>query len=180
MLILASKSPRRKELLEQSQIPFIIDTIETDETFDKTKSIEDSLLKVSLNKALPIKEKHPNDTILSADTIVLVDGIIFGKPKDRNESIYMLDKLQGNVHEVLTGVTIIKGNNTTQFIERTKVYFKKMTIDDINYYIDHFKVSDKAGSYAIQEGAIQYIEKIEGSYSNVVGLPIEKVLEYIK
>lgn len=180
MLILASSSPRRKEILEKFNIEFIIDTESINEYFDHNVSIEEALNKVSLTKGVPISKKHPNDIVLSADTIVVVEGKIFGKPHDKEEAIYMLNKLQNNYHYVLTSVTLFKDGKVNQFIERTKVHFTPMTDKEILDYIDNNNVYDKAGSYAIQDEAGKYIDRIEGSYYNVMGLPIERVIEELK
>jgi septum formation protein len=180
MLILASKSPRRKEFLEKANLEFIIDTVETEETFNHDLSIEDALIDIARQKVLPVFSKHPNDTILGADTIVVCDNQILGKPKDLNHAKQMLKLLSGKVHFVMTAVVIKTKEKETSFVEKTNVYFKKLTEEDIDILITKENVLDKAGSYAIQGVAGSYIEKIEGDYDNVVGLPIKRVLKYIK
>jgi septum formation protein len=180
MLILASKSPRRKEYLEKANLEFIIDTVETEETFNHDLSIEDALIDIARQKVLPVFSKHPTDTILGADTIVVCDNQILGKPKDLNHAREMLKLLSGKVHFVMTAVVIKTKEKETSFVEKTNVYFKKLTEEDIDILITKENVLDKAGSYAIQGVAGSYIEKIEGDYDNVVGLPIKRVLKYIK
>ncbi len=180
MLILASKSPRRKEFLEKANLEFIIDTVETEEIFNPDLSIEDALIDIARQKVLPVFSKHPNDTILGADTIVVCDNQILGKPKDLNHAREMLKLLSGKVHFVMTAVVIKTKEKETSFVEKTNVYFKKLTEEDIDILITKENVLDKAGSYAIQGVAGSYIEKIEGDYDNVVGLPIKRVLKYIK
>lgn len=180
MLILASKSPRRKEFLEKANLEFIIDTVETEEIFNPDLSIEDALIDIARQKVLPVFQKHPNDTILGADTIVVCDNQILGKPKDLNHAREMLKLLSGKVHFVMTAVVIKTKEKETSFVEKTNVYFKKLTEEDIDILITKENVLDKAGSYAIQGVAGSYIEKIEGDYDNVVGLPIKRVLQYIK
>lgn len=180
MLILASKSPRRKEYLEKANLEFIIDTVETEETFNHDLSIEDALIDIARQKVLPVFQKHPTDTILGADTIVVCDNQILGKPKDLNHAKQMLKLLSGKVHFVMTAVVIKTKEKEISFVEKTNVYFKKLTEEDIDILITKENVLDKAGSYAIQGAAGSYIEKIEGDYDNVVGLPIKRVLKYIK
>lgn len=180
MLILASKSPRRKEFLEKANLEFIIDTVETEEIFNHDLSIEDALIDIARQKVLPVFSKHPNDTILGADTIVVCENQILGKPKDLNHAREMLKLLSGKVHFVMTAVVIKTKEKETSFVEKTNVYFKKLTEEDIDILITKENVLDKAGSYAIQGVAGSYIEKIEGDYDNVVGLPIKRVLKYIK
>lgn len=179
MLILASKSPRRKEFLEKANLEFIIDTVETEEIFNPDLTIEDALIDIARQKVLPVFSKHPTDTILGADTIVVCDNQILGKPKDLNHAREMLKLLSGKVHFVMTAVVIKTKEKETSFVEKTNVYFKKLTEEDIDILITKENVLDKAGSYAIQGVAGSYIEKIEGSYNNVVGLPIETVIKHL-
>ena len=177
MLILASKSPRRKELLEQANINFIIKTKEVDEIFNKNLSIEEALIDVAYQKVMPVFYDNMEDTIIGADTIVVCDNQILGKPKNYDDASYMLNLLSNKVHYVMTAVIIKNNKKEIKFIEKTKVYFKQLTQDEIDYYIEHDNVYDKAGSYAIQEGASKFVTKIEGDYNNVVGLPLERVLK---
>ena len=179
MLILASKSPRRKEFLEKASLDFIIDTVDTDENFNHSLSIEDALIDIARQKVMPVFEKHPNDTILGADTIVVCDNQILGKPKDINHAKEMLKLLSNKCHFVMTAVVIKTKEKEISFVEKTKVYFKSLKEEDIEILITKENVFDKAGSYAIQGVASNYIEKIEGDYDNVVGLPIKKVLHYL-
>lgn len=179
MLILASKSPRRKEFLEKANLDFIIDTVDTKEVFNESLKIEDALIDIARQKALPVFQKHPTDTILGADTIVVCDNKILGKPKNIEHAKEMLRLLSNKAHDVMTGVVIKSKDNEITFVEKTKVYFKTLTESDIELLTTKENVLDKAGSYAIQGFAGNYIEKIEGDYDNVVGLPITKVLKYI-
>ena len=180
MLILASKSPRRKEFLEKACLDFIIDTVDTEEIFNYSLSIEDALIDIARQKVMPVFKKHPNDTILGADTIVVCDNQILGKPKDINHAKEMLKLLSNKYHFVMTGVIIKTKEKEISFVEKTKVYFKALKEEDIEILITKENVLDKAGSYAIQGVAGNYIEKIEGDYDNVVGLPIKKVLHYLQ
>ena len=180
MIILASKSPRRKELLEKNNIDFIIDTVETEEVFDKNIPIEDGLVNVAYQKALPVFKKYPNDIIIGADTIVVCNNQILGKPKDLNNAIEMLKLLSDKTHYVMTGVIIKTNKKEVKFVEKTKVTFKKLTHEEIINYITTENVYDKAGSYAIQEGASKFVINVEGSMNNVIGLPVERLIEELK
>lgn len=180
MLVLASKSPRRKEFLEKANLEFIIDTVETEEVFNNKLSIEDALIDIARQKVMPVFNKHQNDIVLGADTIVVCDNQILGKPKNIEHAKDMLRLLSNKAHYVMTGVIIKSIDKEISFVEKTKVYFKKLTESDIEILTTKENVLDKAGSYAIQGVAGNYIEKIEGDYDNVVGLPIKQVLKYIK
>lgn len=180
MLILASKSPRRKELLEQAHINFCIKTKEVEELFNKHLLIEDALIDIAYQKVMPVYLENQFDTVIGADTIVVCDNQILGKPKDYNDASYMLNLLSDKFHYVMTAVIIKNNEKEIRFVEKTKVYFKKLTQDEIDYYIEHDNVYDKAGSYAIQEGASKFVTKIEGDYNNVVGLPLDRVIKELK
>ena len=179
MLVLASKSPRRKEFLEKANLEFIIDTVETEEVFNNELSIEDALIDIARQKVIPVFNKHQNDIVLGADTIVVCENQILGKPKNIEHAKDMLRLLSNKAHYVMTGVIIKSIDKEISFVEKTKVYFKQLTESDIEVLTTKENVLDKAGSYAIQGAAGNYIEKIEGDYDNVVGLPITKVLKYI-
>lgn len=179
MLVLASKSPRRKEFLEKANLEFIIDTVETEEVLNNELSIEDALIDIAKQKVMPVFNKHQNDIVLGADTIVVCDNQILGKPKNIEHAKEMLRLLSNKEHYVMTGVVIKSHEKEISFVEKTKVYFKKLTESDIEILTTKENVLDKAGSYAIQGVAGNYIEKIDGDYDNVVGLPIAKVLKYI-
>jgi septum formation protein len=178
-IILASNSPRRKELLENINIPF---EVKVKDIFDET--YPDTLTKIEIPEFLAIKKasfyqeeiNQPNTLLITADTIVFCDNRILGKPENYNEASNMLKLLSGKVHEVITGVAITTKDKQVVFNSITKVFFKELNDDEIDYYIQTFQPYDKAGAYGIQEwiGMIG-IEKIEGSYYNVVGLPIQKL-----
>lgn len=180
MIILASKSPRRKELLEQYNINFIIDTVDTNEVFDETKKLEDALIDVAYQKMLPVFLKHQKETVISADTIVVCENEILGKPQDINDAKRMLFTLSNKSHYVMTGVVIKNKDLEIKFVDKTKVTFKLLTEDEIMEYILTENVFDKAGSYAIQEGASKFVLNVEGSINNVIGLPIERLIEELK
>ncbi len=175
-LILASGSPRRKELLEALAIPFVIETREVNEVYPmhlQGAEITDYLseLKAGAFQTLP------QDTIIiTSDTIVWLDGKALTKPKDRGEAIAILQELSGKKHEVFTSVCIKSSSKTRVFSDVTKVYFKELNSEEIQFYVDHYRPYDKAGAYGAQDW-IGYIgiEKLEGSYFNVMGLPVHKL-----
>ncbi len=180
-IILASASPRRQELLTKAGIVF--DTIPScvEEIFNKDISVEEAVMDLAYQKAKWVKDtKNTDDLIIGADTIVVINKEVLGKPKNHEEAVRMLSLLQNAVHEVITGVSLIKGKKTINFYEKTLVYFKPMTIDNIEQYIKEENVYDKAGSYAIQGEAMKYIDHIEGDYYNVIGLPVEHLLKELK
>lgn len=160
--------------MEQLQLPFIIDVVKTEEVFNKNLSFDDALIDIAYQKGLPVHQKHPQDITISADTIVLLDNEILGKPKDLDEARTMLKKLSGKCHLVKTSVCIFKEKKIIKFTETTKVYFKSLSDLDIEKYIKEENVLDKAGAYAIQS-KMKLVDRIVGSYSNVVGFPIERI-----
>lgn len=182
-IVLCSNSPRRKELMRGLGLDFqtrVIDGI--DESYDKSLPGEDIAKIISEKKAESYKATMSSDElIITADTIVYVDGEVLGKPQDRLDAIRMLKMLSGKSHDVITGVCIQTQTKSTSFSVKTKVTFAQMTDDEINFYIDNHKPYDKAGAYGIQEW-IGYIgvESIEGSYFNVMGLPVQKLYSVLK
>lgn len=184
-LILASKSPRRQELLKLMQIPFRVLTVETQEHFDPSHAPEKIVMLISEHKAaetiLAFPEETRNQTLLSADTTVVLDGEILNKPASKEDAFRMLTKLQGRTHRVYTGFTLRRNSRYLSDYEVTEVTFSPMTSDEIREYIRIAKPFDKAGSYGIQDdyGAC-FIEKINGCYYNVVGLPLSKLYRALK
>lgn len=176
-LILASQSPRRKELLEILGIPFSVVVSTADETVQPGESPEAYVVRVARAKGQEVASRVRGCLILSADTVVTIDGEILGKPTDRNDALRMLERLSGHEHAVYTAVCFIDQTAGTlrEGMDRTRVWFNPMTREEIVDYIDRENVMDKAGAYAIQGFAGVYIPKIEGSYSNVMGLPLELV-----
>lgn len=175
-IILASKSPRRKELLNLLDLKFSVEVKEVNEIFSdklKTDDVAEYLAKL---KADAFSELNEDELIITADTVVVLDDEILGKPENKEEAQGMLKSLSGRSHEVITGVCLKTSKKLVSFSSSTKVYFKKLTTPEIEYYIENYQPYDKAGSYGIQEwiGAIG-IHKIEGSYYNVVGLPIDQL-----
>ncbi len=173
-VILASGSPRRKQLLEEMGIDFRVETRPVKEVLPEGKTPEETAVYLSRLKAKAFKGDYfvSNQIIITADTIVVLDDKITGKPSDRKEAIAMLQKLSGRSHKVITGVTLKSAHKEQSFFVSTDVFFKKLTLQEISYYVDHYSPYDKAGAYGIQEWIGHAgITKIEGSYFNVVGLP---------
>jgi septum formation protein len=180
-IILASKSPRRQDLLKKLGFEFEIKTKEIEEIYPPGLLQEQVAGFLSELKASAFQQElGDKDLVITSDTIVCLGAEIIGKPKDRADAIQMLSKLSGNKHEVITAVTLTAKEKQHTFYEVTAVYFKTLTLQEIEYYIDKYQPFDKAGSYGIQEwiGFIG-IEKINGSYFNVMGLPVKRVYEEI-
>ena len=170
-IILASQSPRRKELLGLLNIPFTVRVADIDEAMDPAKSPYDEVARVSALKALAI-DRQPEDIVIAADTIVVCDGKVLGKPTDEADACNMLKALSGRVHQVMTGMTVLQGEKTVSCTEVTDVFFRTLTDEQIAAYVATGDPMDKAGSYGIQSGAAPFVEKICGDYYNVVGLPV--------
>ena len=180
-LILASASPRRLELLESTNIfPNIIEPANIDESIKKKEKPKLYLKRICFEKALNIQDKYKQDIILSADTIVTTGQKIFGKPSDKEDAIKTLKYLSGRNHNVSTGVCVLYKNKRKIKIIDTKIKFKKLHDDEINQYIKTNEWTDKAGSYAIQGHAERFVIKLNGSYSNVVGLPLYETVNLLK
>lgn len=180
MIILGSKSPRRKEILETLGLDFQIYVPDVEEDITDFNTPEEYVLKTALKKGLATQEKYFSDIVLCADTIVALDNDILEKPKDKDDARCMIKKLQGRYHTVYTAVYLGKGNNYENFACSTKVYIGKMSDNEIEEYINTTEPYDKAGAYAIQGIFAKYIEKIEGDYYNVMGLPLHEVYKKIK
>ncbi|MFK7953339.1 MAG: Maf family nucleotide pyrophosphatase [Ekhidna sp.] len=180
-LILASNSPRRKQLLEEAGLQFEVMTVPFEETFPKELSAEEVAEYLAIGKNEAHRVSFKESTIITADTVVVFDNQVLGKPNDAQEAFKTLKTLSGKVHQVYTGVCISNLNKQSAFTSCTEVKFKVLTDDEINYYIDHYKPFDKAGSYGIQEwiGLIG-VEWIKGSYYNVMGLPVNDVFNQLK
>ncbi len=182
-IILASNSIRRKELLNKLGIDFSVKASENfDETYSKNLKKEEVAIFLSKKKARSLEKKiSDNEIFITADTIVCFEDEILGKPKDEKEAQEMLNKLSNNKHEVITGVCVFSKKKEKFFFTKTDVFFKKISDEEINYYIKNYKPFDKAGAYGIQEWiGLAFVEKIEGSYFNVVGLPISKLYDILK
>jgi len=180
--ILASKSPRRQQLLKSLDINFTVQTREVDESYPDHLSKEEVPVYLAELKAKAFQhEIKENDLLITADTVVCLDNQILGKPSDYKDAFSMLKALSGREHEVITGVCLSSVRKSESFYASTKVEFKELNDDEIDYYIRNYKPYDKAGAYGIQEwiGTIG-IKHIEGSFYNVMGLPIQKLYETIK
>ena len=170
-LILASASPRRKELLSLFGVPFLIRAADIDETMDPKGSPFDEVGRVSRLKALATQREQA-DVVVAADTIVVCEGRVLGKPHDPKEAVEMLRLLSGRDHQVMTGVTVLKGEEAVTFTEVTDLHFREMTDGEIQRYVDSGEPMDKAGSYGIQGGAALFCTGMKGDYYNVMGLPV--------
>lgn len=181
-LILASKSPRRQQLLKGLDLEFQVRTRDIDESYPGHLQREEVVLYLAQHKGNAFKDElQPNDLVITADTIVWLNDRVIEKPTDKDDAIRMLHCLSGQMHEVYTGVALTTGERTECFFARTEVYFKALTNEEIEYYVNHYEPYDKAGSYGIQEW-IGYIgiEKINGCYFNVMGLPVKPLYEALQ
>jgi septum formation protein len=181
-IILASKSPRRSELMRMAGFDFEVRSKDVPEDHPADTKAEDIPLFLARKKAsVFLSEMNGDEVVIGADTIVILNGKIYEKPTDRADAIRMISELCGHTHTVVTGVYIASKNKEIGFSEATKVTFNSLTQDEIAYYVDHYKPYDKAGAYACQEwiGAVA-IKRFEGDYFNVVGLPINRVYEELK
>lgn len=183
-IILASQSPRRRELLAQAGIPFRVVTSSVEERITKTEA-DEVVKELSFQKAENVAAEQPEGVwVLGADTVVVLEGQILGKPKNTENAREMLRRLSGKTHSVFTGVTLYKkeggGVQSVTFAEETRVTFYPMTEEEIIAYVASGDPMDKAGAYGIQGAAAVYIQGIEGDYNNVVGLPVAAVYQRMK
>jgi septum formation protein len=178
-LVLASASPRRAQLLKEAGFEFEIRVSNVEEVFpNDLTGTQIPVFLAKLKVAKLLETASPNELFVAADTIVYLNGKVLNKPVNRDEASLMLQKLSGHKHEVITGVSIANVHKTTSFFDLTEVYFKKLTQVQIDYYIDQFKPFDKAGAYGIQEWiGMVGVEKINGSFYNVMGLPVHKLYD---
>lgn len=179
MLILASQSPRRSEILRQAGIPFVARPANVDETVLAGESPKLYVKRMAQDKATAV-EAGPGDIVLGADTVVVIDGQILGKPRDPADAFRMLEALSGREHTVLTGICMRRATETILDIAETRVWFQPLNRHELQQYVATGEPMDKAGAYAIQSLASKFIRQIEGSYTNVVGLPIERVYQHLR
>ena len=178
-LILASGSPRRKELLGLFRTPFEIRVADIDETMNPEKAPFDEVARVSRLKAQAVP-RLPEDIIIAADTIVVCQGRVLGKPHSREEAVAMLQLLSGRDHQVMTGVTVLQGEKCETFTEVTDIHFRDLSDEEIEAYVATGEPMDKAGAYGIQGGAALFCSRMVGDYYNVMGLPVCRLGETLK
>ncbi len=175
-ILLGSQSPRRQELLKGLGLDFTIVKIDSDESFHSHLVREEITEFISKNKAEAYENLQPNEVLITADTLVWLDNLVIGKPRNKKDAFQMLEYMAGKIHEVFTSVTIKTMEKTTTFSEKTEVHFDEFTAEEINYYIKNFRPFDKAGAYGIQDWlGYAKISKINGCYYNVMGLPLRKL-----
>lgn len=180
-MVLGSKSPRRKELLQKMDLEFTVDSVDLDETLPDMINPVEAAVYLAEKKANALYKKYPHHILLTADTVVALDGLIFGKPSDESEAYAMLNRLSGHEHTVVTGICIKYDGTTNTGSDSALVTFNSLSEPEINYYIKNYKPFDKAGGYGIQEWiGFTGISCIKGSYFNIMGLPVEKVYGLLK
>jgi len=179
-LVLASGSPRRAEILRSVGWEFVKNAPDVDESLLDGESPEDYVARLAVEKAQVVAASHPGEIVLGADTTVVVNGEIIGKPEDLEDACRMIEMLKDNSHEVLTGVAVVRNGSVSTGLQRTRVDFSQMSEAEITFLVEKGDPLDKAGAYAVQAQAALFIEGIEGDYWNVVGLPIGLVYRLVK
>jgi septum formation protein len=180
-IVLASQSPRRKQLLEWAEVDFEVMVANTDESFPSGLSPSGVSIHVATEKARVIKNKVNDQLILAADTIVVLNNEVINKPVDRADAIQILSRLSGNHHQVITGVVLLKNEKIQAFADTTDVEFHSLTQSQIEFYVDKYQPYDKAGAYAIQEWiGVVGIKCINGDFYNVMGLPVSRVIRALE
>ncbi len=180
-IILASQSPRRKQLLDWAEIKFEVVAADVDESFSADQPIYEVPVSIAKKKATAVAAIHPDAIIIAADTVVVLEGEIIGKPKDREDAIHILTKLAGREHQVITGVVLLNKEKEIAFSDTTAVRFHPLSSGDIEFYVEKYQPYDKAGAYAIQEWiGVVGIHSIRGDFYNVMGLPVSRVVKALK
>ncbi|MEO6812983.1 MAG: Maf family nucleotide pyrophosphatase [Ginsengibacter sp.] len=184
-IILASGSPRRKQLLTWAEISFETIVASTDESYPENLTHEEIAIYIATNKALAVQKKYLSNvddyTIIAADTIVVLENKIIGKPSDREDAVKILSGLSGKTHQVITGVCLLSKSKKIVFAEKTEVEFHELISSQIEHYVDNYKPYDKAGAYAIQEWiGVTGIKMIKGDFYNVMGLPVSRVVKELE
>lgn len=174
-LILASGSPRRRELLGIAGLEFEVIVADIEEKIPEGATPQEAVMSLAMQKAEAVAVQYPESTVIGADTVVVCDGKILGKPKDESDAFDMLKSLSGRIHTVCTGAAIIRGSETKNFCEVTEVEFHELTDDEIRAYVKTGEPMDKAGAYGIQGKGCVLVKRINGDYFNVVGLPVSRV-----
>lgn len=181
-IILASASPRRKEILGNTNVKFDVIKSEIDEVILKDEAPSQAVMRLAFEKCIDIASNNKNSLVIAADTIVVLDNTILGKPKDKEEAINMIKQLSGRVHQVITGVSLVSLDVNKKIIDYvvSNVKFKELSHEDIMDYIQTNESLDKAGAYGIQGYGAMLVEEIQGDYFNIVGLPISKLSDLLK
>lgn len=179
-LILASSSPRRKELLKNLGISFEVSSSTIEEVIDPSLSPEEAVMSLAAQKAEDVAQHYPDSYVVGADTVVTKDSVILGKPVNADDAASMLRRLSDSTHSVLTGVAIVTGEKTNTFFVQTEVTFWPLTEIEIQDYIKSGEPFDKAGSYGIQGLGALFVKEIEGDYFSVVGLPVSTLIRELK
>ncbi|MEG2787724.1 MAG: Maf family protein [Romboutsia sp.] len=181
-IILASASPRRKEILGNTNVKFDVIKSEIDEVILKDEAPSQAVMRLAFEKCINIASNNKNSLVIAADTIVVLDNTILGKPKDKEEAINMIKQLSGRVHQVITGVSLVSLDVNKKIIDYvvSNVKFKELSHEDIMDYIQTNESLDKAGAYGIQGYGAMLVEEIQGDYFNIVGLPISKLSDLLK
>jgi septum formation protein len=178
-LILASSSPRRRELLAKAGFTFDVHAADIDESLHAAEQPKDYVQRLALEKAQTIAASHPHAVVLGADTTVVLEGEVLGKPTDHADAERMLRLLSGRTHQVYTGLAVVRGSEHRIHVETTDVVFRSITDEELKTYLASGDAMDKAGAYGIQGYAARWIPRIEGNYFNVVGLPLSAVVELL-
>ena len=178
-IVLASRSPRRSELLAAAGISFEVLAADIDETPHTNEAPEAYVERLAIEKASAVLALRPGTTVIGADTTFVIDGQILGKPADAQDATDMLRLLQGRPHDVFTGVAVASASGVLAAVAHTRVWFRVMTDEDISWYVASGQPMDKAGAYGIQGLASRFIDRIDGSYTNVVGLPVAVVFSIL-
>ena len=180
-IILASQSPRRKQLLEWAEVDFDVIVANTDESFPQEMPPNEVAIYVAEEKAIAVQQKAKDKLIIAADTIVVLKNEIINKPVDREDAIRILNKLSGSHHQVITGVVLLRNDQKVAFSDTTDVEFHSLSQEQIEFYVDKYKPYDKAGAYAIQEWiGVVGIKCINGDFYNVMGLPVSRVVQALQ
>jgi septum formation protein len=180
-IVLASQSPRRKQLLEWAEVDFEIMVHPTDEAYPEGLNPIEVALYIAKEKAKAVLPNVQEKTVIAADTIVVLGNEVIGKPKNKEDAVAILSKLSGQQHQVITGVSILKSSTEISFADVTEVEFHSLTTEQIRFYVEKYQPYDKAGAYAIQEWiGVVGIKRINGDFYNVMGLPVSRVVQALE
>ncbi len=180
MIILASNSPRRKEICELLGLEFKIIPAKSEDSINTEIAPSEAVRLVALSKATSVFNEHQQDTVIGSDTAVYCDNEFLGKPENRDDAKRMLRKLSGKTHQVLTGVAIVSKEKQVSFCEKAYVHFAELNEDEIDWYVSSGETDDKAGAYAIQGLGARFVKKIDGDFYAVMGLPCQRLYEELK